>query len=336
MAEASRDRRGSNKENIPPSPEPRVVQEYTGPLDLLETTPPPEDEMPESPIRANMPPRDDNPPRADMAEPPRAGMTELLDTPELTEEGESDDPRTDEVEAVEIEGGEEGEDDDEEEEEELDPFRDDDPTLHGLRLLNPLTSFHVSTYKPTCGVPALLAPDASQFWQSDGPQPHILTVHFFKTVHVLKFRLLLDWKRDESYTPTRMQFLAGTGEHDLVEFGAWEGERPRGWVDVALAGQGRGGGDGVWCRMMMVRVLENHQNGKDTHVRGVQVFGKDEKGKGRALPEEVVVFEDGEDGGEDDDDGSKMGGSGKGKSMFDLAGLGLDDEPDWMKEPQIR
>ncbi|KAL8900867.1 MAG: hypothetical protein Q9207_005478, partial [Kuettlingeria erythrocarpa] len=99
-------------------------------------------------------------------------------------------------------------------------------------------------------------------------------------VHILKFRMLLDWKHDESYTPTKMQFLAGTGNHDLTEFGKWEGEKPRGWVDADLKGQGRNGGDGIWCMLVQVQILENHQNGKDTHVRGCQVWAQDEKMKG--------------------------------------------------------
>ncbi|KAL9005254.1 MAG: hypothetical protein Q9188_001976, partial [Gyalolechia gomerana] len=116
-------------------------------------------------------------------------------TPEFSEEAESDEHRTEEVEG--LEEGDEVDDEEEEEEEEFDPFRDDDPTLHGLRNINALASFHVSTHKPTCGVPALLNPTPHTFWQSDGPQPHTLTIHFFKLVHIRKFRLLLDWKRDE-------------------------------------------------------------------------------------------------------------------------------------------
>ncbi|KAL8740387.1 MAG: hypothetical protein Q9184_008497 [Pyrenodesmia sp. 2 TL-2023] len=264
------------------------------------------------------------------------------DTPEFTEEGESDEPRTEEVEAM--DEGEEGEEGEEEEEEE-DPeyFRDDDPSLHGLRNINALASFHVSTSKPTCGVEALLAPTPHRFWQSDGPQPHTLTIHFFKMVHIAKFRLLLDWKHDESYTPTKMQFLAGTGNHDLTEFGTWEGEKPRGWVDVDLKGQGRNGGDGIWCMLVQVLVLENHQNGKDTHVRGCQVWAKDERVGGGDTKGKGKEKDMGGIGGDDEDDLDdvwKMGGTGKaigtGKSLFDLLGLGGDDEPAWMKEPEIR
>ena len=74
----------------------------------------------------------------------------------------------------------------------------------------------MSTHKPSCGVDALRNLNPSQFWQSDGPQPHLLTVHFFKLVKIVKIRVYLDFLLDESYTPTKMQFWGGTGMYDLV------------------------------------------------------------------------------------------------------------------------
>ncbi|KAL8674022.1 MAG: hypothetical protein Q9168_001554 [Polycauliona sp. 1 TL-2023] len=224
----------------------------------------------------------------------------------------------------------------EEDEEELDPFRDDDPTLDGLRNINSLASWTVSTHKPTCGVPALLSTAPHTYWQSDGPQPHTLTIHFFKLVHIAKLRILLDFSKDESYTPTRMQFLAGTGHHDLCEFGGWEGQQPVGWQDVPLDGCGVGGGKGLRCFLVQVRVLENHQNGKDTHVRGVQIFARDD----RAPQIREDESEDGSDSSgmdvvEEKPSPRRRAGP-KGKSLFDLKGLGGLDEPDWMKDPVVR
>ena len=69
--------------------------------------------------------------------------------------------------------------------------------------------------------------------------------------------------------------------------------------------------------VVQLRVLENHQNGKDTHVRGVQIFARDDKvKKSRAAMAE-------EDGRVTNDvvDGSEAVGM---------------DEPDWMQDPEIR
>ncbi|KAJ9290637.1 hypothetical protein DTO021C3_1902 [Paecilomyces variotii] len=228
--------------------------------------------------------------------------------------------------------GEEDEDFEGQEEDEDEEMRDRNqspsPLPPNLREISSLASWTVSTHKPGCGVAALRHPSPSQFWQSDGPQPHTLTLHFFKLVAVVKIRVYLDFELDESYTPTKMVFLAGMGGNDLVEFAAWEGEGPCGWVDIPL--DGVGGSTGGWgdvakkrrrrknlrrsrgqddilsdgsdagagdddddttesddsddpssgnilkAMVLQVRICENHQNGKDTHVRGFQVFARDE------------------------------------------------------------
>ena len=73
---------------------------------------------------------------------------------------------------------------------------------------------------------------------------------------------------------------SGTGLHDLIEFFSWHGEEPRGWVDANLDGCGPEGRAELRAFIIQIRVLENHQNGKDTHVRGVQVFAKDDEDVG--------------------------------------------------------
>lgn len=108
-------------------------------------------------------------------------------------------------------------------------------------------------------------------------------------------RIFLDFDNDESYTPTKMQFLAGMGVHDLQEFCEMSFEQPKGWIDVDFSNVGpithdldasededRDAID--WdarpvlkAFLVQVRILENHQNGKDTHLRGLQVFARDER-----------------------------------------------------------
>lgn len=47
-------------------------------------------------------------------------------------------------------------------------------------------------------------------------------------------------------------------------------ECPVGWVEVPLDGAGEGGV--LKTFLVEVKVHANHQNGKDTHVRGLQIF----------------------------------------------------------------
>ena len=151
----------------------------------------------------------------------------------------------------------------------------------------------MSTAKPGNGVAALRSPDTSLFWQSDGPQPHLLSIHFFKLVEIVHMRIYLDFESDESYTPTKIQFLAGMGVHDIQDFAEMSFEQPTGWIDVDFSNVGPiepGEDDNDdpnkeidWSRrpvlrafLVQVRILENHQNGKDTHLRAVQLFARDE------------------------------------------------------------
>ena len=133
-----------------------------------------------------------------------------------------------------------------------------------------------------------------------------------------------------------MVFAAGMGMYDLTEFAEWTGEGPKGWVEVGLDGVGggrdrdgeeAGKADVLRCMVVQVRVCENHQNGKDTHVRGVQIFARDERVKGvgpggRRKGEEV-----GKIGAAADAGGDEMAG----EEGF----MGL-QEPDWMGEPELR
>lgn len=43
----------------------------------------------------------------------------------------------------------------------------------------------------------------TQYWQSDGPQPHTITIEFQKYTEISFLLLYLDFKLDESYTPQK-------------------------------------------------------------------------------------------------------------------------------------
>lgn len=118
------------------------------------------------------------------------------------------------------------------------PLPNLDPPPSYLREISTLASWTVSSSKPGCSIPQLRHPSTSLFWQSDGPQPHYLNIHFFKLVRIVGLRLYLDFEQDESYTPTRIIFLAGSGMNDLQEWGEMKLESPRGWVWADFSGVG--------------------------------------------------------------------------------------------------
>ncbi|CAK7205716.1 hypothetical protein SEUCBS139899_008495 [Sporothrix eucalyptigena] len=152
-----------------------------------------------------------------------------------------------------------------------------DPMLLGLKEINNLAHFSVSSHKPGNGVEELLHDDLNKYWQSDGPQPHLLTIHFLRRVEIRAIRFYVDYNQDESYTPTNVVLSAGTGHHDLLEFASLALTTPVGWQEIDLSGVG-GGADGqsLCCWIVQIKVKENHQNGKDTHIRGIKLYAIDE------------------------------------------------------------
>ncbi|KAK6540016.1 anaphase promoting complex subunit doc1 [Orbilia ellipsospora] len=144
------------------------------------------------------------------------------------------------------------------------------PSLVGLKEIGHLASWTVSTSKPGCGVAELRSEDTNLFWQSDGPQPHLINIHFAKRVFVKRIRIYLDYSQDESYTPTKIAIYAGTGYHDLQEVCILEFSQPVGWQEAPLENVHA---DGILRTFLIqVCILSNHQNGKDTHVRGLQIY----------------------------------------------------------------
>lgn len=154
----------------------------------------------------------------------------------------------------------------------------------GLTDIGNLASWKVSSYKQGYGVHALRADTPLQFWQSDGPQPHNVDIHFSKRVAIERISLFTDYALDESYTPSKITVAAGTGYHDLRHIAALELDEPRGWNHIKLDKMRE---DGV-VKAFLIRlsVVANHQNGKDTHIRGLKVFSEETGNTG--IPTEAI------------------------------------------------
>lgn len=130
--------------------------------------------------------------------------------------------------------------------------------------------------------------------RSDGVQPHRMTISFVKRVEIRALRFYVDYTQDESYTPTRINWFAGTSLHDLLPFGTSQLVNPAGWIEVPLTGAGGGeDGNSLMAHVLQMQIVENHQNGKDTHIRGVKIYGFDDQlraagATGLSVGQEVV------------------------------------------------
>ena len=134
--------------------------------------------------------------------------------------------------------------------------------------------WHVSSAKHGNGVLQLRDRDEKTFWQSDGVLPHAVNVEFPRLTQVAYVAVHLLFNSDESYTPKKLSVRAGTHSLDAAEVGAAEVEGPNGWVMLELLEDPshRSTSGRVWCTFLQLMITENHQNGRDTHVRGVRIF----------------------------------------------------------------
>ncbi|KAI1091149.1 anaphase-promoting complex, subunit 10-domain-containing protein [Rostrohypoxylon terebratum] len=274
-------------------------------------------------------------------------------TEEDTERIEYGDDDQDDIGDDDEQNGEENDEEDDEEEDDDEGREDEAPfdaSAVGLKEISNLASFTVSSYKPGCGVKELRDDDVNQFWQSDGPQPHRLNIHFVKRVEIRAIRFYLDYELDESYTPTKIQIFGGWGANFVIPFKVMDLNMPKGWIDVPIAGAGGGpDGNSMCCWFIRIVVLENHQNGKDTHIRGIKVYALDDAAdtaENNPLEEMVEAIDDfddrmdlmnihdhDEDAAARIEDAKKQRKENAKKYTPGDGGLTI---PDFMREPEIR
>lgn len=97
-----------------------------------------------------------------------------------------------------------------------------------------LAMWSVSSYKLGFGVDSLRVDDPTKLWQSDGPQPHYVDIHFSKKVSVGQISLFFYHLIDESYTPSKIRILAGDGYHSLLQVTTIDLVEPTGWSNISF------------------------------------------------------------------------------------------------------
>ncbi|PUZ64623.1 hypothetical protein GQ55_3G157300 [Panicum hallii var. hallii] len=133
-------------------------------------------------------------------------------------------------------------------------------------------AWSVSSCKAGNGVAALRDDNLDTYWQSDGAQPHLVNIQFQKKVQLQLVVLYVDFKLDESYTPSKISIRAGDGFHNLKEIKTVELAKPVGWVHISLSGADPRE-TFIHTFMLQIAILSNHLNGRDTHIRQIKIYG---------------------------------------------------------------
>lgn len=127
----------------------------------------------------------------------------------------------------------------------------------------------LSSCKPGFGVDQLQDDNLETYWQSDGSQPHLVSIQFRRKTTVKAFCIYADYKSDESYTPSKISVRVGNNFHNLQEIRQLELVEPSGWIHVPLTDNHK---KPTRTFMIQIAVLANHQNGRDTHMRQIKIY----------------------------------------------------------------
>ena len=133
----------------------------------------------------------------------------------------------------------------------------------------------LSSAKVGNGVEQLRDDNINTFWQSDGLQPHFANIGFLSKFRINEIWIYLDYKTDESYTPSRISIKAENSFNEMIEVKLADFEEPIGWFKITLEERNsKGEIIKPYLKTMSVQLLvqQNTHNGRDTHIRCIKIF----------------------------------------------------------------
>jgi anaphase-promoting complex subunit 10 len=136
-------------------------------------------------------------------------------------------------------------------------------------------NWSLSSAKTGNGVEQLRDENVNTFWQSDGQQPHFINVQFLRKIRINEIWLYLDYKTDESYTPSRVSVRIENSFNEMVEIKLVDFEEPVGWFKITVEDRNSKGEilkNYIKTMTLQLIILQNTHNGRDTHVRCLKVF----------------------------------------------------------------
>lgn len=139
-----------------------------------------------------------------------------------------------------------------------------------------LAHWKASSSKPGNPIENALDDDHETFWQSDGSQPHQIEVYFSKRMSIVQLMLYFSLIADESYTPRFICIYAGHSPSDALFYKTLEVRNVNGWVSLTFE-DSRPHDKLLKCQYLKFVFPANHENGKDTHLRGIRVFAPSKK-----------------------------------------------------------
>ncbi|TPX72633.1 hypothetical protein SpCBS45565_g00184 [Spizellomyces sp. 'palustris'] len=141
-----------------------------------------------------------------------------------------------------------------------------------MRDLSNVARISVSSFKEEHPPEKVMDGSTDTYWQSDGPQPHYVNLEFPQLMTLTKLSIYVDHSRDESYTPSIVAIRAGNSHYDLQDLHRYEIGEASGWIDFSLS-EDEETLRPLRAHIVQLCILGNLQNGKDTHIRQLKIYG---------------------------------------------------------------
>jgi len=149
-------------------------------------------------------------------------------------------------------------------------FLNDEEKQNVVREIGQTAVWSLSSCKTGFGVSQLRDNNLNSYWQSDGPQPHLINIQFHKRTVIQYVSIYTEFKSDESYTPNKISISIGNNPNDLRQIDLLELDEPSGWMNISL--DDKISGEHIRAFIIQIAILGNHQNGRDTHLRQIKLF----------------------------------------------------------------
>ncbi|SCU86394.1 LAMI_0D01882g1_1 [Lachancea mirantina] len=131
--------------------------------------------------------------------------------------------------------------------------------------------FKASSTKEGYPIVSVMDGDPNTYWQSDGSQPHTIDVYFSKRVEIACIALFFSLFLDESYSPQIFEIYAGHGPSDATHYKTLHIGEINQWIALSFE-DSRPDDRLLMCQFIRFVIPTNHENGKDTHLRGLKLF----------------------------------------------------------------
>lgn len=119
----------------------------------------------------------------------------------------------------------------------------------------------LSSTKPGYRLSDLFSTSTDGYWHTNDSLPHFFHVDFPILTYIEKLSMDLSYELDDSYTPEQISIFLDQKHHQSHKL-----FEPEGTISFDIK-------QSVFTLNLVIR--SNHQEGRDSHVRGIRLYGRD-------------------------------------------------------------